>query len=343
MALRSTRRKSRSTATPRFGWSGVGELITPTISDGDMAGIVESLPDCRSTPEEIKSKIQALGARYHRYLHQDEFGPTRAERMSALRAMQTCVELLDSLIVNLPPHLALELTTTEPDQSLSFRILRSWTILRGWTMEQIHQAASTELAFRHSLYSADDLYLLEEICKRAGAAIEVVRPLDTSTEAELFADAVRTGVLFKSNIFSITGAPLSALKAQVDLTLERLRKQGGPQRQVSLWWLVREACDLWTRETGQLVTNSASRNGKYVSAPESPAGRFVLAVVETLQPSQFWIAQHPREDAAVRAWKFAASPADRARTIYFAMRKYVADHPRPGVRRGRPKGGAATL
>ena len=75
----------RGTATPRWDWSGVDQLITPTISDGDMARIVESLPACRSTPEEIKSKIQALGARYHRYLHQDEFGPTRAEKMSALQ------------------------------------------------------------------------------------------------------------------------------------------------------------------------------------------------------------------------------------------------------------------
>jgi hypothetical protein len=327
----------RGTATPRWDWSGVDQLITPTISDGDMARIVESLPACRSTPEEIKFKIQALGARYNRYLHQDEFGPTRAERMSALRAMQTCVELLDSLIVNLPQHLALELTTTEPDQSLSFRILRSWTILRGWTMEQIHQAASTELAWRHSLHSADDLHMLEEICTRADAAIEVVSFLDTGSEGELFDDAVRTGLLLKNNVFSVIDAPLSALKAQVDLTLDRLRKQGGPERQVSLSWLVGEACDLWTRETGQPVTNSASRNGKYISAPESPAGRFVLAVVEALQPSKSWIAQHERRDAAVRARKFARSPADRARTIYSAMQKYVADHPRPGVRRGRPR------
>ena len=327
----------RGTATPRWDWSGVDQLITPTISDGDMARIVESLPACRSTPEEIKSKIQALGARYNRYLHQDEFGPTRAERMSALRAMQTCVELLDSLIVNLPQHLALELTTTEPDQSLSFRILRSWTILRGWTMEQIHQAASTELAWRHSLHSADDLHMLEEICTRADAAIEVVSFLDTGSEGELFDDAVRTGLLLKNNVFSVIDAPLSALKAQVDLTLDRLRKQGGPERQVSLSWLVEEACDLWTRETGQPVTNSASRNGKYISAPESPAGRFVLAVVEALQPSKSWIAQHERRDATVRARKFARSPADRARTIYSAMQKYVADHPRPGVRRGRPR------
>src|SRR5205809_5690897 len=48
-----------------------------------MARIVESLPACRSTPEEIKSKIQALGARYNRYLHQDEFGPTRDQICSS--------------------------------------------------------------------------------------------------------------------------------------------------------------------------------------------------------------------------------------------------------------------
>jgi hypothetical protein len=177
--MKIARSTHRGTAMPRWDWSGVDELITPTVPDSDMTRILGLLPACRSTSEDIKSKLEVLGARYHRYLHQDEFGPTRAERMSGLRAMQTCVELLDSLIVNLPQHLALELTTTEPDQSLSFRILCSWTILRGWTIEQIHETASLELALQHALYSADDLYLLEEICTRAGAAIEVVSLLDT--------------------------------------------------------------------------------------------------------------------------------------------------------------------
>jgi hypothetical protein len=330
----------RSTAIPRWNWSGVDKLITPTISDINMARIVESLPGCRSTPEEIKSTIQALGARYHRYLHQDEFGPTRAERMAALREMQTRVVQLNSLIGDLPEHLALELTygSTEPDRSTSFRTLRSWTILRGWTIEQIHEAASLELALRHALYSADDLYLLEEICTRAGAAIEVVSSLDTGSKSELFDDAVSTGVLFKNIVSSIIDAPLFALKTQVGLTLDRLTKQGGPERQMSLSWLVWEACDLWTRETGEPVTNSAVRNGDYTGSPESPAGRFVLAVVEAMQPSESWMAQHLRADAAVRALKVAASPAYRARMVYFAMRDYVAHHPPPSARRCRPSG-----
>jgi hypothetical protein len=73
-------------------------------------------------------------------------------------------------------------------------------------------------------------------------------------------------------------------------------------------------------------------------SPESPAGRFVLAVVEALQPSESWMAQHLRADAAVRALKVDASPAYRARMVYFAMRDYVAHHPPPGARRGRPSG-----
>jgi len=179
--------------------------------------------------------------------------------------------------------------------------------------------------------------MLEEICTRAGAAIEVVSLLDTASEGELFDDAVRTGVLFKNNVFSIIDAPLFALKTQVGLTLDRLRKQGGPERQVSVSWLVWEACDLWTRETGEPVTNSAVRNGDYTGSPESPAGRFVLAVVEALQPSESRMPQHLRADAAVRARKLAASPAYRARMVHFAMRDYVAHHPPPGARRGRPR------
>jgi hypothetical protein len=99
-------------------------------------------------------------------------GPTRAESMAALRVTQTRVELLDSLIGDLPQHLALKLTcgSAEPDQSLSFRVLRSWSILRGLTLEQIHEAASIELGLRSSLHPADDLSILQEISERPAAA-----------------------------------------------------------------------------------------------------------------------------------------------------------------------------
>jgi hypothetical protein len=178
--------------------------------------------------------------------------------------------------------------------------------------------------------------MLQEICARAASAREAVSRLDTDSVGELFDDAVTTGLLFVKDEFSVIDAPLFALKAQVGLTLDRLTKRKGPERQVSLSWLVWEACELWTRETGKPVTNSAFRNGRYSSAPESLAGKFVVAIVEALQPSESWVADRLPADAAIRARKFAASPADRARMVHFAMRDYVAHHRRPGTRRGRP-------
>jgi hypothetical protein len=202
-------RTHRGTATPRWDWSGVDEVRVPDICGESLQKIYDMLPVKRSSPQQLPSEISALGARYHRYLHQDEVGPTRAECMAALRVMQTRVGLLDSLIGDLPQHLALELAygSAGPDQSLSFRVLRSWSILRGWTLEQIHQAASTELGLRSSLHTADDLGMLQEICARAAAAIEVVSLLDSDSESELFDDAVSTGLLIVKDEFSVIDAP----------------------------------------------------------------------------------------------------------------------------------------
>jgi hypothetical protein len=339
----SARRAPRGTAKPRWGWSGVGTLCAPPLPDEELARIVKLLPVQLVASEEIKTKILALGEKYHRYLHQDEFGPTRAERMSALRMVLGQLELLDSLVLELPQHLALDLTSNseKQNQSYSFGILYSWCILRSWTIGQIHHAASLELCERDTQHSADDLNILEKICTTAKAAIGLIAGLDTNSEGDLLTDAVCTTLLIVKNAqgayeFSIGAAPLGDLKRQFCLTIDRLRRRRGPEKHLSLRWLVGELCDLWTEATGKSVTNSAFRNGRYTGCPESPAGRFVLAIVEVLQPSEPWISQNLRVDATVRARIFAAS-ADRARTVSSVMRAYVADKPRSGARRGRPR------
>src|SRR5437867_2258942 len=107
MGIASARNAPRSTATPRWGWSGVGVLSTPSLPDDQLTQIIELLPIKLLTRDEIKTKILNLGTRYHRYLHEDEFGPTRAEQMSALRLVLAQLEQLDSLILGPPQHLAL--------------------------------------------------------------------------------------------------------------------------------------------------------------------------------------------------------------------------------------------
>jgi hypothetical protein len=264
MGIGSARKKPRSTATLRWGWSGVEMLRTPPLADYRLAQIVKLLPTQLSANEEVKAKILALGARYHRYLHQDEFGPTRAERMSALRMLLGKLEQLDSLILELPQHLALDLTSNS--EVRSWLILHGWSILRGWTIEQLHLAADLELSDRHAQHSADDLNVLERICKTAGAAFELIQSLDTNSESELFSDAVCSGLLIGSmDVFCIDAAPLDHLKRQFRLTIDRLQDQHGPEKHLSLPWLVWQLCDLWTDVTGRSVTNSAVRKGRYTS------------------------------------------------------------------------------
>jgi hypothetical protein len=321
-----------------------GDVLRAAASEEQLSGIVRLLPAQLWTSEEIKTKILTLGARYHRYLHQDEFGPTRAERMSALRAVLAQLEQLDSLIVDLPQHLALDLTSDSEKQNqfYSFRILHGWAILRSWTIGQIHHAASIELSERDTQHSADDLNILQQICTTAKVAIGLIACLDTTSEGELFVDSTCTRLLIATNTQGIDGfflgdATLSHLKTQFCLTVDRLRRRHGPEKHLSLPWLVWQLCDLWTDATGKSVTNSAVRNGRYTCCPESPAGKFVLAIAAVLQPSEPWISQNLRADASVRARRFAASPADLARTVSVAMRAYVAGHQRPGSRRGRPR------
>ena len=77
------------------------------LSDIDLKVL---LPGHRSPIEQIVLELRDLGGRYHRYLHQDEFGPTRAERMAALRSLLDQLDLLMSRLKGLPRYLRLRLS-----------------------------------------------------------------------------------------------------------------------------------------------------------------------------------------------------------------------------------------
>src|SRR5712664_2067072 len=82
----AARRVRRGTAEPRWGWSGVASLTGPQLSASDI-DLPRLLPGHQSSDAQIIRTLCDLGARYRRYLHQDEFGPTRAERMASLRPL----------------------------------------------------------------------------------------------------------------------------------------------------------------------------------------------------------------------------------------------------------------
>ena len=72
-------------AQPRWGWSGVSKL---TRRDQELlvGGLVAMLPATKSSRAEVVAQLIELRARFHGWLHQDEFGPRRGEQTAALRA-----------------------------------------------------------------------------------------------------------------------------------------------------------------------------------------------------------------------------------------------------------------
>src|SRR5712671_959740 len=105
--MSATRQQGR--AEPRWGWSGVAPLTVVQLSASDI-DLQRLLPGHQSSDAQIVQALCVLGARYHRYLHQDELGPTRAERMAALRSLLEQFDFLISLLRELPGYLHLKLS-----------------------------------------------------------------------------------------------------------------------------------------------------------------------------------------------------------------------------------------
>ena len=116
------------------------------------------------------------------------------------------------------------------------------------------------------------------------------------------------------------------LRRRAELTLDRLERRRGPERSVSANGLVWELCDLYYRETGRAVTNSAVEHYCYTGTPQSPAGRFVLAAIDLLHPSDART-QGPQSRVTPRQAR-ALNRGRLRHAVYFAMRDYVAYHRR---------------
>ena len=69
----------------REGWSGVDHLAV-SRDLGDTSRLIELLPKRKSADLELKEQLLYLGAQFPRYLHQDEFGPTRPDQAVGLKS-----------------------------------------------------------------------------------------------------------------------------------------------------------------------------------------------------------------------------------------------------------------
>jgi hypothetical protein len=206
--------------------------------------------------------------------------------------------------------------------------------------EAVQQVAEAAFMLRYTMdevLSGPEAEIVTGLTDAAEYAAQLLSALDTTTSGAILdeLDLPPLNVTWdEESNFSIVRARIERLFQRIELCLAGLEAQGGPERAISLRLLVWQLCDLYHRETGKPVTSSAVRDYCYKAAPQSPAGRFVLACVEALQPPEAWMLEPDHRATLQRA---RTSKGALERGVHFAMREYVAHHPPAAPRRGRRK------
>jgi hypothetical protein len=347
MPARSIRKK-RGTAEPRWGWSGPAQVIPPKLSPADIARVRATLP--RRIPiRQIIVELRELGGRFHRRLHQDEFGPSRAESMAALRALADRFDVLTLSLSELPtpPRLWLcEQLAVTASPSVLLDMDDDFGVYANdeEALRRLAEIATAPSGKAYALLTGAETTAIANLGNAAEVAAVLFSNLDSTTSGTLI-DEFRVRPLSvvwdEESNFTIARARIHRLKNRIEQALARLEGQRGPETSLSLRWLVWELCDLYLRETGQPVTSSAVVEYAYTAVPQSQAGRFVLACVEALQPSEAWIndPDHSVEKQRRRIFDQGA----RSRAVYFAMRDYVTQNRAVRTRRDRRRRGPVTL
>lgn len=335
-------RKRRGTAAPRSGWSGVARLTPAQLSASDI-DLEALLPGHHSPVDQIVLVLCDLGGRYHRYLHQDEFGPTRAERMAALRELLDHLDLLLSRLDGLPGDLRLrsiQLASTCDSVECEIDPFDAHSSDAA-AVEQVGQAAAEIGCMVRPAPTAHDAALVDDLRGAAERTRELISALDTTTAGAVVLDSklppleIAEGDESDLTGFVIVRARIERLRRRVEQILADLERRKGAERSESLRWLVWQLCEFYKRETGNPVTNSAMSKNKFTSEPRSLAGRFVLAAAAALQPSEAWMRAYNNWVKGKRARVLSKGGLKRA--VYFAMREYVAHHSPSSGRRGRWK------
>lgn len=326
------------TGLAQWGWSGVAELRQLELPDEVLRSVLAHLPVRKSSDERLRTFLTTSGARFHRELHQCEFGPTRADEIAALGAVLERLDRLALSLILLPDHLKGTLS-----ELLAISVGLPASHCSGEeVIERIYEAIADHIGELQRRGTQNDVYLFECLRDEAMDAIMHIEGLDTNSQGDLFLTSVSTG----SSEFGLFPGPdmfgeiyrcLFLLREQYARTLRDLRKRKGPDTPDSLRILVWELCALWAFETGQPVTSRAMAKDDYTGQPKSAAGRFVVAAVEALLPPKGWKPDEILRCAPNRGKMIIGPTGVRRRAIHIAIQQFVANHPdarRAGRKRG---------
>jgi hypothetical protein len=281
---------------------------------------VATLPVKRSANDQILTFLIDLRARFRRWLHQDEFGPTRRQQAAALRALKKSLQTLQR-------HLAKGARSQREQLDV---MLRSGSENSTTTLERIYEAA-VDLGRYLRISDASNRKI--EWALKIHTCVETImaqsQALDTNADGELLLIALRQNfdpLQACPADFGLAGAEqwLHSYWKVVDEALCALNERGGAEERVSLKLVVQELCKLWEGETGRAVTAHGMTKLEYTQRTETDAGRFVTAAVEAILPERAWFDDHSQFSGSVRAMTFLASHSpDRARQILVIMRDFV--------------------
>jgi hypothetical protein len=228
-------------AQPRWLWTGV-EALTPNDDDSQLRLVVAMLHSRRSGDEEILSRLIELRARFPRWLHQDEFGPSRAQQAAAVRTLMKSINKLRK---------QLRIGSGEQRRHLD-AVLRDRNVPASTIMEAIYEAAiDAERCLRMAKAPQSQIDWTFKLQECADSLMAHLYALDTNAEGEVFLVATRTGF----DVSQAAGSNFSLEKAESWLdsassvlfeAVDILSSRGG---RVSLKLLVEQLCQLWEHET----------------------------------------------------------------------------------------------
>jgi hypothetical protein len=308
----------KSHTKPRWSWSGA-EALNFSEPIHDLERLVAMLPEKKTSDNEILAYVVDLRARFQRWLHQDEFGPTRRQQTAALRALKKSIQTLQRQLTKVTLWQRAQLDA----------LLRNCNDTRVPILDRIYEAASdleNGLLFGESDRKVD---WATKIKACAETMMVQSHLLDTNADSEIFLIAIHHKFDLMQTCrpdFGLAAAEhwLNAYWNIVDKTLCELDERSGAEERVSLKFLVEQLCELWERETARLVTAHGMSGLEYTQRTETDAGRFVTAAIEAMLPEQSWFDQHSEFSHPARAQTFLpVRQPDRARQIIVIMREFV--------------------
>jgi len=329
---------------PRAAWLWSGVAAGPDLSSnrGQVSAAIDRLPRTRSARESLEDHILQLGAEFFRNLHQEEFGPTRADRSAGLKLLATPLtstlrQLGDSPnAIHEQLNAALATIGGEPEPheptpitALSQELAAVDFLGRAIELALIPVPGCGIVGLRH-------LNRLQQAVEKSKVLIEVI---DITSELEILFATVEPGIVAlrtepdKTDSLEAVRIRLTRLQSRIVSVRKTLDRKKGPDKNASLTFFVWQLADLWLEETGEIATSSDSILTEYVGRPQSPAGRFIVAAVEAVRAPDAWFEEHLSMAVSKSAEiMMMRGPGARELAINTALAEYVLS----SLRRGGP-------